>query len=95
MQVRSNSSLDIRPRKKKKKKKRHGNFDHNPYASLNARPTKLLASEVDASTIGGDHETDSLIYRVDSVQKFVNDDINAAAGVNGVVDDLDSKDYVA
>ena len=101
--ARPSSALDARPRKKKKKRKRQDSSEGNPYASLNVSKPKVPASEMDTSTIGGDHETDSIVYRVDSIQKFVDDDLDMVNPVNDITvqeiqkepEDGISRDYVA
>ena len=101
--ARPSSALDARPRKKKKKRKRQESSEGNPYASLNVSKTKVPTSEMDTSTIGGDHETDSIVYRVDSIQKFVDDDLDMVNPVNDLTvqeiskekEDRLANDYVA
>jgi len=83
---RPSSSMEHRPRKKKKKKNR-GNKSMNQlskkddsyaFYNLNSNQSQQnIAIYNDASTIGGNEEVDSQVYKTDVVQDFIDEPLNS------------------
>ena len=79
---RPGSSMEHRPRKKKKKKNRGKSMNQltkkdDPYASYNSNNYQSQQKiDNDASTIGGNEELDSQVYKTDVVQDFIDEPLD-------------------